>query len=380
MLTKKVNREAFATCSGALGGAARLALAVLALAGLCGCTTTMYLLQAANGEWHVMHSRQPIVQVIDDPQASEPLILELAEVREARNFASSVLKLPDNDSYRTYVKIDRPYVVWNVVAAPALSVEPKEWCFPIAGCVAYRGYFNEKRATAFAADLQRRGYDVVIEGVPAYSTLGRLPDPVMSTMMRYGSEELAAMIFHELAHQLLYVQNDSRFNEAFAVTVEDEGLKRWLESRGQSARIAQLSTQRAEDVQFIALLRRTRFRLAQLYASEAPRQVKLRRKQEILAALATQIRALERRLSVHSPDYDSWIADGLNNAQLASVGTYYDCVPGFERLLQQQDDALPRVYAAGRELAREPPSKRDAQLCLLPAPAPASGAAVTTSE
>ena len=143
MLTKKLNREALAACTGALGEAARLALAVLALAGLCGCTTTMYLLQAANGEWHVMHSRQPIVQVIDDPQASQPLILELAEVREARNFASRVLKLPDNESYRTYVKIDRPYVVWNVVAAPALSVEPKEWCFPVAGCVAYRGYFNE---------------------------------------------------------------------------------------------------------------------------------------------------------------------------------------------------------------------------------------------
>jgi predicted aminopeptidase len=361
-----------------LGEAARLALAVLALAGLCGCTTTMYLLQAANGEWHVMHSRQPIVQVIDDPQASQPLILELAEVREARTFASRVLKLPDNESYRTYVKIDRPYVVWNVVAAPALSVEPKEWCFPIAGCVAYRGYFNEKRADAFAADLKRRGYDVVIEGVPAYSTLGKLPDPVMSTMMRYGSEELAAMIFHELAHQLLYVQNDSRFNEAFAVTVEAEGLKRWLASKGQSARIAQLDTQRAEDVQFITVLRHTRVRLARLYASAAPRQAKLRRKQEILAALATQIRALERRLTVRFPLYDSWIAEGLNNAQLASVGTYYDCVPGFERLLQQENGNLPRFYAAARDLAREPQPTRDAELCSLPTAA--SGTAVTFSE
>jgi len=385
MVTKKVHRKAFATrvhgrwpMPGKTRRLARAALVLAGLVGLCGCTTTMYLLQAANGEWHVMHSRQPIVQVIDDPQASDALILELAEVREARNFASRVLKLPDNDSYRTYVKIDRPYVVWNVVAAPALSVEPKEWCFPVAGCVAYRGYFNEKRATAFAADLQRRGYDVVIEGVPAYSTLGKLPDPVMSTMMRYGSEELAAMIFHELAHQLLYVQNDSRFNEAFAVTVEDEGLKRWLQSKGQSARIAQLDTQRTEDVQFIALLRRTRFRLAQLYASDAPREAKLHRKQEILAALATQIRTLERRLSVRSPIYDSWITDGLNNAQLASVGTYYDCVPGFERLLQQEDGDLPRFYAAARQLAREPQSTRDAQLCLLPAPA--SGAGVTSSK
>jgi predicted aminopeptidase len=359
---------------------ARLALAVLALAALAalgGCTTTLYLLQAANGEWHVMHSRQPIVQVIDDPAAPEPLIRELAEVRAARNFASRALALPDNDSYRTYVRIDRPYVVWNVVAAPALSIEPKEWCFPIAGCVAYRGYFKEKRASAFAADLKRRGYDVVIEGVPAYSTLGKLPDPVMSTMMRYGSEELAAMIFHELAHQLLYVQDDSRFNEAFAVTVEDEGLKRWLESKGQSAHIAQLERQRDEDAQFIVLLRHTRIRLAQLYASDAPRETKLRRKQETFTTLTAQIRALERSLGVRFPDYDSWIANGLNNAQLASVSTYYDCVPGFQRLLQRENGDLPRFYAAARELAREPRRERDAQLCAI---ATASAAGATSSE
>jgi len=385
MLTKKVTEKVFAARRGGYLAvprqAARLALGALMLAGLAGlsgCTTTMYLLQAANGEWHVMHSRKSIVQVIDDPAAPEPLIRELAEVRAARNFASRTLGLPDNDSYRTYAKIDRPYVVWNVVAAPALSVEPKQWCFPIAGCVEYRGYFNEKRARAFAADLKRRGYDVVVDGVPAYSTLGKLPDPVMSTMMRYGSDELAAMIFHELAHQLLYVQNDSRFNEAFAVTVEDEGLKRWLESKGQTARIAQLERQRVEDGQFIALLRHTRVRLAQLYASDAPRSTKLRRKQEIFAALTTDIRTLERRLDVRFPVYDSWIADGLNNAQLASVSTYYDCVPGFERLLQQENGDLPRFYAAARELAREPQPTRDAQLCS--SPDPASGSGVVSSK
>ena len=352
-----------AHAAGHLAVPLRLALCAMALAALSGCASTMYLLQAANGEWHVMHAREPIVQVIDDPQTPEPMILELAEVREARDFASHVLKLPDNDSYRTYVKIDRPYVVWNVVAAPALSVEPKQWCFPIAGCVAYRGYFTEQRAQAFAAGLKRRGYDVVIEGVPAYSTLGKLPDPVMSTMMGYGGEELAAMIFHELAHQLLYVRNDSRFNEAFAVTVEDEGLKRWLEYKGEPHRIAALEQQRAEDQQFIALLRHTRGRLARLYASDAPRQTKLYRKRRILAALAMDIRTLERRLAVRSPLYDRWTAEGLNNADLASVSTYYDCVPGFQRLLRQNDDDLPRFYDAARKLARQPKPERDAELC-----------------
>lgn len=344
-----------------------LILAAMLLVAVSGCTSTMYLLQAADGEWHVMHARKPIVQVIDDPRTSEPMIRELADVREARDFASRVLKLPDNDSYRTYVNINRPYVVWNVVAAPALSVQPKEWCFPIAGCVAYRGYFEEQRARDFAARLKRRGYDVVIEGVPAYSTLGKLPDPVMSTMMRYGSDELASMIFHELAHQLLYVQNDSRFDEAFAVTVEDEGMKRWLEYRGQPTRIAEFEQQRAQDRQFVGLLRHARDRLAKLYASAAPRAEKLQRKQQIFAGLAADIRALERRLKIRAPLYDEWIAEGLNNADLASVDTYYDCVPGFERLLQRANGDLPRFYAAARKLAREPEAQRDAQLCSDPA-------------
>ena len=323
----------------------------------------MYLMQAADGEWHVMHDRKPIVEVIDDPRTPEPIVRELGEVREARRFASQELGLPDNDSYRTYTQIDRPYVVWNVVAAPALSVVPKQWCFPIAGCVAYRGYFNEQRARRFAASLKRQGYDVVVEGVPAYSTLGKLPDPVMSTMMRYGSDELAAMIFHELAHQLLYVRDDSRFDEAFAVTVEDEGLKRWLEYRGATARIAAYEQERVEDQQFVRLLRHTREHLAKVYASSAPPAQKLERKTAVFSVLAQQIRALEHRLHVRSPLYDRWIAKGLNNADLASVGTYYDCVPGFKRLLAKAGGSLPRFYAAARRLAHEPKSVRDAQLC-----------------
>lgn len=350
---------------------ARLTLAAVVLSILSGCSSTMYLLQAADGEWHVIHSRKPIVQVIDDPDTPEPLVRELAEVREARRFASRELKLPDNDSYRTYVKIDRPYVVWNVVAAPALSVEPMQWCFPIAGCVAYRGYFNERRAQAFARQLKRRGYDVVIEGVPAYSTLGKLPDPVMSTMMRYGSNELAGMIFHELAHQLLYVPNDSKFDEAFAVTVEDEGLKRWLEHQGRPLHTEEQEKEHAQEQQFIALLRRTRDRLARLYSSDASRQEKLRRKRKVFAGLATDIRALERRLGVRSALYDKWLADGLNNADLVSVGTYFDCVPGFERLLRRQNGDLPAFYAAARALAREPKAQRDARLCSNTASSPA---------
>lgn len=330
---------------------------------LTGCSSTLYLMQAAVGEWHVIHARHSIVDVIDNPDTPEPLVRELGEVREARRFASQQLDLPDNDSYRSYVNIGRRYVVWNVVAAPEFSVKPKLWCFPVAGCVAYRGYFNERSAETFASHLHRQGYDVVIEGVPAYSTLGRLPDPVMSTMMRYGSDELAAMIFHELAHQLLYVPNDSRFDEAFAMTVENEGLKRWLRYRHEPGRIGEFEHLDAADRAFAGLLRHMRNHLARLYASRIPRAQMLKRKEADFARLAQRIRALEQRLHVRTPVYNRWIQEGLNNADLVSVGTYYDCLPGFQRLLRREDDDLPRFYAAARRLAHEPKAQRDRQLC-----------------
>jgi predicted aminopeptidase len=343
--------------------AARLAVTALVLAALAGCASTRYLMQAAVGEWHVMHDRRSIVDVIDEPDAPLALVRELGAVRSARRFASQQLGLPDNDSYRSYVNLHRRYVVWNVVAAPRFSVQPKQWCFPIAGCVAYRGYFHERAAQSFAAHLKRRGYDVLVEGVPAYSTLGRLPDPVMSTMMRYGSDELAAMIFHELAHQLLYVPNDSRFDEAFAMTVENTGLKRWLRYRHEPQRIALFEHLDAADRDFAALLRRARSQLARVYASGMTHAQMLRRKQAVFTQLAAQIRALEQRLQVRAPLYSRWIRQGLNNADLVSVGTYYDCLPGFERLLRREHGNLPRFYAAARRLAREPKAIRDRALC-----------------
>src|ERR1700733_12376843 len=158
-------------------------------------------------------------------------------MQAAREFRSQQLGLPDNKSYRSYADIGRQFVVWNVVATPEFSVTPKRWCFPIAGCVAYRGYFSERRAHEFAAQLSVQGFDVVVEGVPAYSTLGKFADPVLSSMLPYGDDDVAATIFHELAHQLLYVEDDSEFNEAFATTVEDAGLERWLIHQGEAARI-----------------------------------------------------------------------------------------------------------------------------------------------
>ena len=327
-----------------------------------GCGTS-YVMQAANGQWHVMHEREPIEKVIADPHTPAAVRTQLEQVQAARDFASQQLGLPDNKSYRSYADIGRPYVVWNVVATPEFSVTPEHWCFPVAGCVAYRGYFHEDTARKFAAEMAAKGFDVTVGGVPAYSTLGKFADPVLSSMLRYGDDDLAATIFHELAHQLLYVRDDSAFNEAFATTVEDAGLERWIAHQGGGMRIREYRDEQGREAATVKMLAATRARLAQLYASGEPPQTMRPRKQQILTELAAQIRAAEHRDGVSYPLYDEWIAQGLNNAQLASIATYYDCVPGFKRLLAQADNDLPRFYAAAREVSRLPRAQRHAQLC-----------------
>jgi len=343
-------------------GRARVLLLVAACALLPGCGTT-YLLQAAGGEWRVLRARVPIERLLADPHTPAELRARLTLVQSAREFAARELGLPDNRSYRTYADIGRPYVVWNVVAAPEFSVQPRRWCFPVAGCVAYRGYFREQRARAFAASLAVRGFDVAVDGVPAYSTLGRFADPVLSSMLRYGDDDLAATLFHELAHQLLYVRDDSEFNEAFATTVEDVGLERWLEHQHEALRMQAFRDEQALDEQFVSLLARSRARLSRLYASGVAREEMRTGKAQILNELVADIHALEQRTGLGLPLYETWIGAGLNNARLAAVATYYDCVPGFMQMLKEQDNDLPRFYAAVRQLAKQPRAERHARLC-----------------
>jgi predicted aminopeptidase len=344
-------------------------LATAACTVLSGC----YLMQAAVGQYRVLHARAPIDALIADPATDPKLRARLTEVHAAREFAARELGLPDNASYRSYADIGREFVVWNVVAAPEFSLQPRHWCFPVVGCVAYRGYFHERQARELALALEARGFDVVVEGVPAYSTLGKFADPVLSSMLRYDDDELVATLFHELAHQLIYVKNDSSFNEAFATAVEEEGLKRWLAQRGAAQRIEAFRLERQRETALLALLAPARARLAALYESGSPFAEMRAAKQGILAQLAADIRALERCEGVHYGVYDEWMMRGLNNAQLASIATYYDCVPGFERLLAAQQGDLPRFYAAVRALADEPRDERHAQLCVATATAlPAS--------
>jgi len=261
-------------------------------------------------------------------------------------------------------------VVWNVVATAEFSVHPQRWCFPVAGCVAYRGYFQERRAREFAAGLAVRGNDVAVEGVAAYSTLGRFADPVLSSMLRYGDDELAAIVFHELAHQLLYVRDDSEFNEAFATTVENAGLERWLAYQGQTERMQAFRADQQQEQAFVELLARGRARLAVLYASGVASSEMRARKAALFAVLAADLCALEQRAGERYPLFDEWIAAGLNNARLAALATYYDCVPGFTQLLAEQGGDLPRFYARVRELAKLPRAARHARLCGAAADAP----------
>ncbi|HTV50367.1 MAG TPA: aminopeptidase [Steroidobacteraceae bacterium] len=339
----------------------RTLLAVACCLLLPGC----YVLQAAHGEAQVLSRRQPISRVIADPHTPPKLRATLTQVLAARDFASRSLGLPDNRSYRLYADIGRKYVVWNVVAAPEFSLVPLHWCFPIVGCVAYRGYFKQQQAEHFAQQLRMRGDDVTIDDVPAYSTLGRFADPVLNTMLDYGDAELAGIIFHELAHQLIYVPGDSSFDEAFAVTVEQEGVRRWLLLNDRVQDLRRYEESAARQLQYLALFRRYRAQLAHLYASGLPAAPMRARKRAILASLAGEMRALGERL--HAPHaYEDWLEQGLNNADLASLATYYDCVPGFQRMLAQQHGDLQRFYQAVRELARLPQRERDAAVCTTP--------------
>lgn len=337
-------------------GLARLLACLAGGVLLSGCGTT-YLLQAARGQWQVMHGRQPLAAVIAHPDTDDGLRGRLEQVSAARDFASRELGLPDNRSYRTYRALGRPYVVWNVVAAAEFSVQPRQWCFPFTGCLAYRGYFHEDAAQRYALSLARRGYDVNVGGVSAYSTLGHFADPVLDTMMRYGDVQLIGILFHELAHQQVYAPGDSEFNESFATAVEREGLRRWLARHDRSAELDAFLAREQAHRQLQQMLLESREQLRRLYAEPLPAERMRQRKQELLQSTAEALRAYEAQHQLQS-GYDTWLRAGLNNAHLVSVGTYHDCVPAFEALLMRGDGNLQTLYAEARRLARATPAGR----------------------
>lgn len=330
---------------------------LLLAVGLNGCST--YYGQLAVGQLELLRLREPIAGIVDDPQRDPQLRQRLGLALQARRFASQALGLPDNESYRVYADIQRPYVVWNLFAAEAFSVAPLTHCFPIAGCVAYRGYYQPGRARGAAARLQAEGYDTLVTGVQAYSTLGWFDDPLLSSMLRWDDERLAGLLFHELAHQRLYVAGDTAFNESYASFVEREGLRQWRVSRGLPP---PNETARRRYAEFSQLMLATRERLAELYASELSEAAMRAAKAEEFVRLRQAYRHLRDDRWNGDDRFDRWMAQPLNNASLLPFGLYDRWVPAFAALFEQAGGDWLRFHARVEALGRLPADERVALL------------------
>jgi len=355
----------------------RLAAVLLALA-LTGCAATQgtgYLAQATWGHLSMLRQARPVEAWLSDTTAPAALRERLALSQRIRDFAVREAALPDNRSYRRYADLGRPFVVWNVVAAPELSLELKTSCFPVVGCVGYRGYFSQELAQAWAEDLRRAGDEVAVYGVPAYSTLGRLDwlggDPLLNTFIGLPQGELARLIFHELAHQRVYVRDDTTFNESFATAVERLAVRRWLETQADDTARAEYERLDHLREQFLALTRGYRERLDALYRSDADDDAKRAAKARLMQALRRDYEQLQRTKWNGFAGYDRWMSQ-VNNALLATQAAYTRLVPGFERLFEQEGEDFERFYAAVERLAREPRAQRHT-LLECPARIPCAG-------
>jgi predicted aminopeptidase len=336
-----------------------MCIALSALA--TGCQAVSYYGQAVWGQTRIMWSERPISAVMENPDTPRPTREKLAYVLGVREFARTELLLPLGGSYLAYAEIGRPFVAWNVFAAPELSLEPKTWCYPVAGCAAYRGYFSRDAAERCAADLRRQGYDVYVGGVQAYSTLGWFDDPVLSTFLGLGEARLSALLFHELAHRKLYAPGDTAFNEGFATAVEEEGLRRWAAHTRDPEMIAVYEQDRSLQERFIGLVERRRAELGTLYAGDWPADRKRAAKAEIFRSLRDDFEAAKRT----APDlarYEHWFATGLTNAGLSTIAAYHDLVPAFKNLLRDCNGDLAAFYAQCRAISELPPAERRGRL------------------
>jgi predicted aminopeptidase len=322
---------------------------------LNGCASTSYYGQLMQGQWQLLQAREPVAQVIADPSRQPALREQLQRSQAARDFASEHLYLPDNRSYRLYADIGRPLVVWNVFATPEFSLAARTHCFPIAGCVAYRGYYSQSGARGEAALQKLAGRDVYIGGVEAYSTLGWFDDPILNTMLGWGDERLATLIFHELAHQRVYVKDDTEFNESFATFVEQEGTRQWRAWRGLPPATGIRATQRE---QFTRLVLDTRERLARLYAQPLSAEAMRAGKSAEFERLRHAYRQLRDEQWHGDMRFDAWINGPLNNAKLLPFGLYDQWVPAFAGLFQQVDGDWRAFHAQAKQLGRLPFDQR----------------------
>lgn len=326
------------------------------------CSSMAYYSQAISGHMSLMHQRQAVSKLLDDPQTEPGLAAELRLAEEIINFAESEMLLDAHGSYQQLVITGQPAVSWNVVAAEEFSVEAKTWCFPVAGCVPYRGYFKQQKAEDFARRLQAEGLDVDLSPVTAYSTLGWFDDPLLDTMLQYSPGQLAGILIHELAHQKLYLAGDTRFNESFAEFVESIGVEQWLR---QSARVQELQDwqqRRKAEPQFTTLLAETRESLRQLYASGQDAAVLREQKQARLVAMKNEYQQLVREEWQGRDYFGGWLEGDLNNARLALAESYSGGSCAFAALFQQAGGELADFYTLAEQQAKLSQAHRDAWL------------------
>jgi predicted aminopeptidase len=315
-----------------------------------GCTSISYVAESLNGHVEIMAARQEVEKLIEDPATPEALRARMASASAIRQFAIDELALPDNDSYRSYVDIGRDQVTIGVFAAPEFSLAPVTWCFPVFGCVPYRGYFSNESARKAAADLRGRGLDVYVTGITAYSTLGWSSDPLLSTMLGPDDTYLAALVFHELAHQRVYVNDDTAFNEAFAVAVEVTGVKKWLRSTGDAEGLRRYEADLKRRADFLTLLSTTRNELKQVYDGPGSAEQKRAEKAAAIERLRARYRQMRDRRWGGYRAYDAWFDAPINNAKLAATSVYGDQVPAFIRLFDLCSGDYRRFYEAVRWL------------------------------
>ena len=329
---------------------------------LSGCSEVGYYVQAARGHWALLSEARPIEDWLDDPSTSEELKRRLRLARQIRDFASRELAEPDNRSYTRYADLHRPAVVWNVFATPELSTRLKSWCYPFFGCASYRGYFDRKAAERLATDLTAHGYDVSVNPVQAYSTLGWFADPLLNTFINLPDPELARLIFHELAHQIVYVRDDTVFNESFATAVEREGVRRWIRAQGSDQLQIEWEGIEHRRAQFLQLITGTRDELEQIYTSSLPDPDKRNRKQAVFAQLQERYHALRDGPWGGFKGYDRFFAQPLNNAHLAAIGAYFDRVPAFEALMKRTGPDMSAFFREVKRIAALRKEDRDREL------------------
>lgn len=323
---------------------------------LSGCSSLGYYWQAVNGQMSIVNQEKSINVLLAKKQLTPGLRQKLELITQARKFAATQLDLPVDDSYTSYVDLKRNYVTWNVIATPPYSVVPQKWCYLFAGCFNYRGYFHKQAAIAFAKKLKKQGKDVAVAGAWAYSTLGWFDDPVLSTMLDHDDSEVIGTLFHELGHQTVYVKNDSSFNESFANTVEQVGLQRWYKKLGKPEVFRRYMRRQQDRKQVTQMLEHTRQQLKQIYAESVSQS----RKHELKRKAFARLKQVYHHWREHHQyaDFDSWMKQKLNNADLALVATYNDQIPAFRAMLASVHNKLPAFYRLVRKVGDMAPGKR----------------------